>query len=534
VLSIHRRLWTRQRNLIDRTVQGHSRQFQAYERRYRRGVRRYRAVVPHEEVVRAVAGSDLAYVGDYHTLKQAQRAFLKLLLACLERDRDVVVAVEFVQGKHQGELNRWLAGAQDDATFLRRIDYARHQVFDVWPNFKPIFDLCRARGIPMVAIDRVASGPAALPARDAYAAERIAAAVLENPGALVLVLVGQLHIAPTHLPQAVARAIAKARGPDAGGWRGRSTIVHQNAEEIYFALEREGLEHTVEAVRLGEGEYCLVNSSPVVAQQSYLDWVEGEGDLLEGAGPEQNFKAMARLIANFLEIEHPGFDEALEEVQVYTAGDLSFLPRLRDRGDFSTREIRLLERQILGRESYYLRRSKIAYLATLSVNHCAEEAAHFVRHVVSGDDDDARGLIDGFYARTLNEAFAFFGSKLVNPRRKCAHERDLRRLLARREVDAVARRAAELALSHKALERGVRGRAAGKAITAGAEVWNAVTRTLGYILGEQLYYALIRGKIGKREVREHVSDPLEEDGAALGLYFYLVGKVGRTRIPKRA
>src|SRR5205807_435060 len=157
-----------------------------------------------------------------------------------------------------------------------------------------------------------------LESRDAYAARRIAAAVRAHPGARVLTLTGQLHVAPPHLPAAVQRAL----GED--GRHLQSITVYQNCEDIYWALQRGGHE-------------------------------------LDGAA----------------------LREALDGVQVYTAGDLSFLQTLSNRG-FSKKEIHTIERQILARESYYIPRARIAYLANLSVNHAAEEATHFLRHVVSG------------------------------------------------------------------------------------------------------------------------------------------------------
>ena len=63
--------------------------------------------------------------------------------------------------------------------------------------------------------------------------------------------------------------------------------------------------------------------------------------------------------------------------------------------------------------------------------------------------------------------------------------------------------------------------------------FQAVTRVLGQVLGEKLYYALLRGRIGKGEIRALFFDPFEEEGAALHTYLYLIGKVGRTRIPVR-
>ena len=73
-------------------------------------------------------------------------------------------------------------------------------------------------------------------------------------------------------------------------------------------------------------------------------------------------------------VDNAAFRAECEQVSVYTAGDLSFLGSLPGRG-FSRLEIAQIEQQILSRESYYIPRARIAYLAGLSLNHAAEEAA---------------------------------------------------------------------------------------------------------------------------------------------------------------
>ena len=354
--------------------------------------------------------------------------------------------------------------------------------------------------------------------RDRYAARRIATAVRQHPDAQVFTLAGQLHVAPPHLPQAVADELGEPREP---------LTVYQNCERVWWELERDGRELEVEACVVRPGEWCLINTPPTVVQQSYLDWIEGGAQPLESGHLEARFRMLARTVARFLGLETAQLKAALEHVAVYTAGDLSFLDAL----PASARERRQIERQILSRESYYIPRARVAYLANLSVNHAAEEAAHFVRHVVSGaSSDEPRALPDAFYARTLEEAYAFFGSKIVNPRRKCPHEPEFERLA--RSGDRFAREVARLVLEHRAAERG-RLRPKGGAATSG-DLFNAVTHSLGYMLGERIYYALATGRLLKREVRDLFLDPLSDIGAAFLTYLDLSRRLADVRIPQRA
>ena len=520
---MQRALFARQRRLIAESVHRPSPEFVAYEARVQRRVRTFLREATYAELLQSVEASDLVYVGDYHTLKQAQRSFLKLVQRTRRRGRQQILALEFVQGRHQAALDAFLAGGLAAEAFLDRIQYKRHQRFDVWPHFAPIFEEARLRKLPVVAID----APGGLEARDEYAARRIAKAVRAHPGAQVLTLTGQLHVAPPHLPASVSRALGQAGSGLA------ALSVYQNCEAIYWDLQTAGRELDVEAALIRPGEFCLINTPPVVVQQSFLDWIEGGDEPLESDHPERRFKDLASLVARFLRLDDAAFREALDGVQVFTAGDLSFLSTLPERG-FSKKEIRTIERQILARESYYIPRARIAFLGNLSVNHAAEEATHFLRHVVSGASEEERGLVDSFYARALEEAYAFCGSKIVNPRRKCPHEPELLKL--QRGPDRFQREVARMSLAHLRLERGERPRSAMRTLyrEAGADLFNAVTHTLGYMLGERLYYALARGRVLKSEVRQLFVDPLDEDGAPFLTYMDLASRLRDVRIPDRS
>jgi len=518
---LQRLLFQRQRRLIAAAVQRATPEFGAFEARYEKRVRRHQREASYDELIDELLRSDLAYVGDYHTLKQSQRSYWKLVRRLQARGRKLVLALEFVQGRHQPALDDWLRGRIGEQRFLERVEYGRHHRFDIWPHFAPIFEEARKRRLPVVGIDKLAPG---LAEREEYAARRIAEAARAHPGALVLTLTGQLHVAPPHLPAAVARELREPR---------RHLTVYQNCEDIYWALQKSGHELDVEAVLVRPGEWCLINTPPVIVQESFLDWIEGGMEPLEGDHLEQRFKALARLVARFLRLDDARFRAALDQVTVYTAGDLSFIETLPSRG-FTRSEVRAIEEQILSRESYYIPRAHIAYLANLSVNHAAEEAAHFVRHVVSGAADEPRGLVDAFYARALEEAFAFFGSKIVNPRRKCPHEPEFEKHLRGR--DRFQREVARFVLAHKRIERGERPHQSLRALYrhADLDLFNAVTHSLGYILGERLYYALARGRIAKAEMRELFVDPLDEEGAPFLTYLDLVTRLADVRIPKRA
>ncbi len=525
LIALHQQLFRRQRRLIEELTLPETSVLAAYRRRFQRHARSYERVVTYDDVLEAAGESDLVYVGDYHTLRLAQKSFLRLAERLCERGRPPLLGLEFVQARFQPAVDAYLEGSLEEAELLRDIRYAETQAFDVWPNFRPIFELARARRLRIAALDRRAGGPRSLEARDAFAAQALARAL--RPGEPALVLFGQLHLAPPHLPAAVRAALRRPVGPE--------LLVYQNCEEIYWALERAGLEHSVEAVQIADRAYCLVNSSPLVCQQSYLDWVEAtrEGERIEATAPAHHFHEAAELLSRFLEVP---LRVPIERVAIHGPGDLSFLTALRGRGRLGAREARALTRRMLARESFCLHGPRAVYLASSSFNHAAEVAAQFLRHAWiddPGELPEPRGLVDGFYARTLDQAFGFFGSKVLNPRRKARHAPQLARQLAQGSTGE--REIAQLVLAHLRFERGERAPEVRRAYRLrDAELWGRVTRALGQILGDKLYYSMLRGGIPKTVLRDVFQDPLEDEGAAFHTYLYLSARVGKTRVPLRS
>jgi len=181
---------------------------------------------------------------------------------------------------------------------------------------------------------------------------------------------------------------------------------------------------------------------------------------------------------------------------------------------------------------------KIVYLGNLSLNHAGEEASHFIKHVCSGEEKP-RDPFDAFYANILHEALGFFGSKIVNHKRKCYHAKDYQKLIQyfRRVTNPKKRNldfeTALLTYQGKILE------SKGEAISDMAvfrgrpDLFFSVTHALGYILGDRLYYALMENAVTKTEIRELFFDPWQGFGKPFQTYWTLLTKTRETKIPKR-
>lgn len=545
--DIHRlqlELFAANQQLINAAVEGYTGEFRRYEARYRRtvhdvaGPSRFAALVRRTRQARAVL------VGDYHTLAVAQRTFLRLLRGQPAGDRDVVVALEMFPGHQDRAIARFLEGQITERTFLRRIDHARRWPFGPLDVIRPVLELATARGWRVIGLDRPELGASSLSSRDRYAAERITECLAARPSARVFALIGEMHLAPPHLPRALGRAFARRRV------QGEVLRVHQNPERIWFEQNARGVVDEHDVLELGPRAFAVLTASPVVCQQSFLTWLEQFQDGLDGSAPldidagERSFRQAVQILGRALKLP---VRDALRKVEVVGPADLSFFARLRRSGQFSPREMRQIRAHILSSESCYLPKARLVYLATLSLNHAAEEASHYLRHHFSREGlDEPRGMVDAFYCRVLNEAIGFMGSKIVNPKRKGVHPTELTALATappdergpatiggeERPVRPLDLDAARFVLGHKRMERGETVPWLTEVFIAGADMFNAVTHILGYMLGDQLYYGLVRGRLSPKLARQLYFESFEEEGAALARYLDLVARVGRLRTPR--
>jgi hypothetical protein len=526
MIALQRRIFERQRRLIESREAHEIKGFARYRNEYRRAVSGYLSESGFGALCDAIAASRVAYVADYHTLKLAQKTFLKIVHGVMHQVESICLALEFVPAEHQRHLDRFLEGRIPARTFLERIRYEQQWPYDIWPGFEPIFELARERGFPVIAIDDDPSLP--LPERDRRAAQRIAAAAAACPDSTVLVYTGQMHLAPSHLPAKVDLAFIQSGLPAP-----ERVIVYQNAEEIYWQLAAEGREE-VEVVKVASDAFCVNNTPPLVQQLSYLHWIHYDSELIEYTELERTVRALVQDLARYLRLDLSG---AAEQVRVTMVADLDLMDLLEDSA-LSAAEKRRLIRQVEAEESAYIPALNTIYLATLSVNHAAEEAAHYVKQAASGAREPSHPR-DLFYFLALNEACAFFGSKVVNPKRKADHAGRLRSTVAAarsRGEWGVDEKAARFVLEHLAWERG--GKAGSGALKhaadlAAPDVFSATAHLLGYSLGDRLYYGLTDGAIAKPLIRELFLDPLDGPGQALETYLSLSEKLREVRIPRR-
>jgi hypothetical protein len=523
-----------------------------YGRDYHRYLKTYQGISSKAELLRRVLASDVIYHGDYHTLRHSQRSILAMLQEIAGR-KPIILCLEMFHGKDQKWVDMFMAGEVDETLFLKKIHYARKWAYN-WNPWRHILNFCREHGIPVLGINREVDDPErSLVERDIYSAQIIGQAMIRHPGALIYVVDGDYHISPNHLPKEVDTRLAPL------GLTPHRTIVYQNAENLYWKLA-EARKEEADVLQISTDSFCLMNTVPATKLQSYLDWLEYaedgyfpvKGNWAELSG-ENYFAQLQGIIQNIDSLFQFRFPmESLDRLTVYSSRNLDFTEVIQGTPELRG-HMRRIKHKIRRNEGFLLEYregradSYIIYLPNASINQAAEEATHFMHAILRGPLTAPLSGFDWFYANVLTEALGFFGSKLINEKRKAPTESALRVFLGRvkQGLDmpngAETARVARLMLQHLHLEkhsprpgerrREMEFRRKFDAIFSDRTALPQIFSTqMGYMLGNRLYYAVKKGSIPLKEVRALFFEKFTSPGEAFATYAAFVSRLKDLRM----
>src|SRR5262245_56280833 len=172
-----------------------------YVRDFSEAFRDYRRTISSAELKEHYSSANLLLVGDYHALAASQ-AFAAGLIAQLSLDgQPLVLAVEMVFSRDQYVLDEWLRGEISDDELRSGLRYDDEWGYE-WESIIQMLRQARKYGCHIYGIDLKPRGNMRrIGARDRHAAAQIAQIRRAHPGARVLTLFGEAHLAPNHLPQ---------------------------------------------------------------------------------------------------------------------------------------------------------------------------------------------------------------------------------------------------------------------------------------------------------------------------------------------
>lgn len=510
--------------------------------------RSYQEVLNLAQVHEAVRLADLVLIGDYHALPACQRFTASLLeQRALAGDRPVVLGLETIFVRDQHILDEWWRREIDEHELRQRMRFQLDWGYD-WAPFYELLVTAREHGDAIYGLDCMPREDLRkIGARDRHAANKIVEIRQKHPDAAILVLFGESHLAPGHLPRALQEALPEKK----------ALTVLQNVDALYWRAAGERHDR-VEAVRVNEGVICVFNATPLEKYENYrlcLDrWRQEDSGTPDLAPTVYN---LIDGLVRFLKInrysEHnttqPKFLVDLLP-EVYFRSSDALLHRLLSRKGVSEEERAAMLQRVEDRGCAYLPQVNAFYMHELQMMYAAEEAARFLHQAcrglpsrVAAREEAADEPADFFYGRVLENALAYFGSRVLYPARSAVRESDLRDLSdqTREDVERQTRlpftesiRTLNFLLLHRVLEvnpkqcEEARG-SLDEGIRSSGTTFEYITQQLGYLLGCDLYDTYLEGRATPGYVRSLFLAHVEEPGAARTLYFDLVQKLRGTR-----
>ena len=488
-----------------------------------------------DDLIQSALDSRIVFVGDYHTLRESQKTPLRLADRLLSKGRKVVFCTEAFHIDDQPHLEDWLSKKIDDTTLLQETEWNSKWGFP-WRNFGMQMHFFRERSLPIVALnshEKIVGKSFA--ARDRIAAMRIAEVLKEYPDSTLLISFGDLHMAPEHLPGEVDLVLKSTGRPPV-----ERTVLYQNVDHVYWELAEKELEQSISTVRLDNGNFCFLGTTPLVKFQSALNWYSNESELEESLGLDQpptvsssvmtdQIWMIIETICEFLEVPSAQF----QDFSVYTSRNLDFLDHLTGDKKLTPEELQVVQQQYQREESCYLPRPRIIFLGNLSMRHAAEEATHHINFIMCGDTHDFTNLSDHFYEITIRECLGFLGTKVLDHNRKPLGSREISRILE--DLDSgyphpfhVETRESLLA-TQRFLDAISQGQIAHFSElfeeSSNEEIISGTGHLIGYLLGDWIYEALVDGKISRNQIRQLFSESLAKSASGSTLFEDWLNKI---------
>jgi hypothetical protein len=516
-----------------------------YLRDFSEAYREYEHVLTRAQVEAELASADVVLIGDYHALPGSQTFAAEVLERLAAAGRKVVLGVETVFARDQHILQEWMQEEIDDHELRERMRFDADWGY-AWDPFLALLKAARrhaqgAYGLDCIPRDDLRK----IAARDRHAADKILEIRQRHPEAVAVVLFGESHLAPNHIP-----GLLRERLPQA-----RIVSVLQNVDPLYSRAAGERREH-VEAVTVSDDVFCVFTATPLEKYESYRmcieRWRQERACALDLA---PTFYNLVDALARFLNVDsyasHNGTQpkflvDMLPEVYHRPAEESlrKLMARKLDETELAGAIARMEAQGIC-----YVSRVNAVFVRQFQMVCGTEEAARFLHRACRGtalprtlNGDPARAQ-DSFYSSVLEHMLAYFGSRVLYPARPAVRESDLYVLYAQpREV--IEERTIygyreymqmiDFLVLHRDYEQHARRYSAVPALIADGvrftgEKFSFTVEKLGHMLGSELYDAYLAGRVSKRYIRSLFFRKLDGAGGSRDAYFSTVRRVRRPR-----
>lgn len=483
-IQIRKDLYTQVRTQVEKRL-GRQRSIESYEADYALEFKKKWRISKPDKLFESLQLSAVILLADFHALYQSQKSHLRILQS-LGPHKDRVLGMECFSSKDQKWVDRFMEGKISEKELLKAIEWKSQWGFP-WSHYKKLLQWAQKSKVYVLALNKAQAGDGvrALHERDKHAAQVIFDYCKTKPHLQpqIIVIYGDLHIARAHLPLEISKKLGKNVS---------MTRVFQNSEKVYFQLSKRSLESQVDVVELGKNTFCLNSVPPWVKWQNYLLFLEQNEDI----EIEEDELDLSDQVGQYVELmsKELGLGADLNLLSVFTAQESGLWSQLSEKTN--PEALKGYKLFIENEVSFFAPQSQVAFLSRKSVNHAATLAMHFLHSQTaqvkswgfSGADDLER-LIWVF-------GFGYFGSKLVNPKRKSDTIADIKSALVSKGASEYGKESLKLALAQKMNElmfMAHRKRTRLNIQPRQKSSYLVAAELLGGLLGERLYNGYRKG-----------------------------------------
>ena len=506
-----------------------------YLRDFCEAYRTYQKVLSASDVRQQIARSGTVLIGDYHALPNSQRYIASLLRDYEFHQRPVVLGLETIFSRDQHILDEWVRGEIEEDELRQRIRFDLDWGYD-WTPFYELLSAARDHGAFIYGLDCMPREDLRkIGARDRHSADKIAELRRFHPDSLILILFGESHLAPQHLP-----ALLQQRVPAEPIF-----TVLQNVDALYWRAAGEAHDN-VEAVEVRENVVCVFNATPLEKYENYRLCLDRWGRHDRSApdlGPTlyNLIGGMVRFLGINQYSPHNTTQPRLlvdQIPEVYSRSSDSLLRRLLSRKGFTADHRRLLLRQVRERGSVYLAPINVMYIRQFRMTSSAEDATRFLHQACRGLPNLCNGRNaevnsaaaklnheDAFYTSVFEHALAFLGSRILYPARPALRDADLAELYDITREDLEHQTSLPFVDAVEALDFLTEQRNPNLQIALAppftGHKCEYIAEQLGYLAGNDLYDAYLEGRVTTAALRKLFLTHIEQPGIAREAYTQL-------------
>lgn len=445
-------------------------------------------------LIKRIEGSKIVFMGDFHALQQSQKTHLRILKSL--KNKKIILAVECIQMKDQKHLDHFLAGKITEGDFLRNIRWQKTWGFP-WENYKPLFRWAQKNQVRMLALNKITDS---LVQRDKQAAKIVGRSVQQNKDFPHFVIYGDLHISKGHLPQKIKQ--------QANVKYSEMTSLFQNSEKIYFEAVKLFDDSKVDVVQLNKNEFCIVNVPPWVKWQNYLLYLENQID----SNLEDDMIELSDYVAQLQKViaDDLGVEIKTNNISVITGKDIQLIKKISL--NYSEADKKWLLAMVKNNDTFYLPEWQLGFLGRPTVNFSAEIAMSILHSQLSKAKKFPMKMPEQFKVLIWINAVNYFGSKLINPKRKTDTISDIKQSLMKHSPEDYGTEVLKLALQQKMndlLYLSQKQKLPRSFVARSKTSYRMAAKILGGILGEKLYFGFSNGRLSRSTLMSLISKTID-------------------------